>query len=110
MSAKVLSELDRVLSRIEALVALGRDRFDTDDLVRHSIERLWIYAGNLALAHCDHRGIPDGVDPWSEMIALRNVYAHYLPDQINPTRVWADTEGDLARIRSEVAAAAAEPD
>lgn len=105
MTAKALLELDRVLSRIEALVALGRDRFDTDELVRLSIERLWIYAGNLALAHCDDENIPDGVNPWSEMIALRNVYAHYLPDQINPARVWADTAGDIARVRAEVNAA-----
>lgn len=105
MSAGTLAELDRVLSRIEELVIHGRDRFDTDDLVRLGIERLWIYAGNLAAAHCDDEGIPEGVGPWSEMIALRNVYAHYLPDQINPARVWVDTEGDIARIRAEVAAA-----
>lgn len=106
MSARTLVELDRVLSRIQELVSLGRDRFDSDDLARYSIERLWIYASNLALAHCDDEDIPDGVGPWSEMIALRNVYAHYLPDEINPARVWADTEGHVARIRAEVAAAA----
>lgn len=104
MTARTLVALDRVLARIEELAALGRGRFDSDDLVRLAVERLWIYAGNLALAHCDDAGIPDGVGPWSEMIALRNVYAHYLPDQINPARVWADTDGDIARIRAEVAA------
>lgn len=106
MSA-ALVQLDRVLARIEDLVALGRDRFDGDDLVRLAIERLWIYAGNLALDHCDDSAVPAGVGPWSELIALRHVYAHYLPDQINPTRVWADTKGDVSRIRTEVAAAAA---
>lgn len=73
MTARTLVELDRVLARIHELAGLGRQRFDTDDLVRLAIERLWIYAGNLALAHCDEANIPDGVGPWSEMIALRNV-------------------------------------
>lgn len=101
-----LVQLDRVLARIEDLVALGRDRFDSDDLVRLAVERLWIYAGNLALGHCDDSAVPSGIGPWSELIALRHVYTHYLPDRINPTRVWADTEGDVGRIRADVAAAA----
>ncbi|MGH9180845.1 MAG: HepT-like ribonuclease domain-containing protein [Acidimicrobiales bacterium] len=95
-----------MLARIEDLVALGRDRFDSDDLVRLAVERLWIYAGNLALDRCDDSAVPAGIGPWSELIALRHVYAHYLPDQINPARVWADTEGDVSRIRAEVATAA----
>ncbi|MCA1846997.1 MAG: hypothetical protein LC792_28155 [Actinobacteria bacterium] len=105
MSARTLAELNRVLARIQELAAFGRDRFDADDLIRFGIERLWIFAGNLAAAHCEEEGILEGVAPWSEMIALRHVYAHYLPDQINSGRVWADTEGDIDRIRSEVAAA-----
>lgn len=51
MSASLV-QLDRVLARIEDLVALGRDRFDSDDPVRLAAERLWIYAGNLSLDHC----------------------------------------------------------
>ena len=82
-----LDELAEVLGTIERLVGEGRERFDADPRQRWSIERLWIFAGNLAERHCREQDIDAGVDPWSELIATRNVYAHYTPGAINHDRV-----------------------
>jgi hypothetical protein len=61
---------------------------------------LWISAGNLADRDCREEGIDAAVEPWSEFVAVRNVYAHYTPDQIVAERVWHDTIADIARLRS----------
>jgi uncharacterized protein with HEPN domain len=97
-------QLDGVLARIDRLVTLGRERFDADELVRCTIERLWIFAGNLADRHSRDARIPAGAPPWSELVAARHVYAHYLPDQINYDRVWFDTVTDLPRLRRRIRA------
>ena len=73
MSRPPLEQLREVL---EALAELVQERYDADRLVRWSIERLWILGGNLAEVHCQATGMPTGVEPWSELIAERNVLAH----------------------------------
>ena len=100
-----LAELAWVLDRIAELVAQGREAFDADQRQRWAIERLWIYAGNLAATHCREQGIDDGLDPWSELIGARHVYAHYTPSQIVPDRVWHDTTNGIEGLRRAVGAA-----
>lgn len=97
-----LAELARVLDEIAALAADGRERFDRDARQRWAIERLWIYAGNLAAQHCRYDNIDDGVEPWGELIALRHVYAHYTPSQVVPDRVWHDTVEGVDRLGESV--------
>jgi hypothetical protein len=97
-----LAELARVLDQVAEFVAAGREAFDTDPRQRWSIERLWIYAGNLAEAHCREHGVEDGVEPWAELIGLRHVYAHYTPHQIVPDRVWDDTVEGVGRLQRVV--------
>lgn len=76
----------------------GKSAFDADRRQRRSIERLWIFAGNLAERHCREEDIGDGVDPWAELIAIRNVYARYTPQAINYERVWTETIKDVERM------------
>ena len=97
-----LEELAAVLGQLVGLIEAGKEVYDSDPRQRWSIERLWIHAGNLAAAHCDREGIDHGLDPWSELIGLRNVYAHYLPSDIVAERVWADSLGDTARLRQAI--------
>ena len=104
MSA-TLAELARVLDQLAEFAAEGRDTFDSDPRQRWSIERLWIYAGNLAARHCREAGTDDGVEPWAELVRTRNLYAHYTPDQMVPDRVWYETTTDIERLRRAVAAA-----
>ena len=49
-------------------------------------------------------GIDEGADPWSELIATRNVYTHYTPSAISYDRVWADTLADTPRLLGAVSA------
>lgn len=104
MSA-TLADLARVLDHIDELVAAGKEAFDTDPRQRWSIERLWIYAGNLADLHCREAAIDDGVEPWAELIRARNVYAHYTPDQLVGDRVWHETVESIERLSRAVDAA-----
>lgn len=81
MSRPPLEQLREVLGTLDELVGLGRERYDTDPLIRWSIQRLWIFAE-------------------------RNVLAHYLPDDVNDERVWFDTAGDISGLRQQVDEAA----
>lgn len=105
MSGAAVGQLSGILDKIAELAALGRERYDADALVRWSIERLWIFAGNLAERHRLDADLPAGIEPWSDLVAGRNVYAHYLPDEINYDRLWHDTISDLPALRTRVAAA-----
>lgn len=106
MSRPLLEQLQEVLATLDELVSLGRERYDTDPLVRWSIQRLWIFAGNRADAHCQTARVAAGLEPWSELIAERNVLAHYLPDDLNDERVWFDTASDISDLRRQVNEAA----
>jgi len=50
--SETLAELARVLDQVAEVAAAGREPFDSDPRHRWSIDRLWIYAGNLADRHC----------------------------------------------------------
>jgi uncharacterized protein with HEPN domain len=102
MTAAAIGQLGWVLDRDAELVALGRERYDADALVRWSIERLWIFAGNLAERHRCDAGLAAGASPWAGMVAARNVYAHYHPTQINYDRLWHDTTADMPVLRRSV--------
>lgn len=101
-----LEDLLEVLGQIKGLAAEGKATFDEDPRQRWSIERLWIFAGNLAERHCREQGLDEGVDPWAELVSTRNVYSHYTPAALNYERVWADTVGDVDRLITSVGAAA----
>ena len=46
--------------------------------------------------------MPTGVEPWSALIAERNVLAHYAPDDVTPARLWFDTVSDVASLQLQV--------
>ncbi|MHB1999443.1 MAG: ribonuclease HepT family protein [Solirubrobacteraceae bacterium] len=97
-----LEDLLQVLASIERLAGAGKELFDHDERQRWSIERLWIFAGNLAERYTREENLDEGLDPWAELVAIRNVYAHYTPNAINYERVWADTTTDVDRITTAV--------
>ena len=99
----VKADLETVLTYLSEIVAAGKPAYDADPRQRWSVERLWIFAGNLAERHL-RQTAAGNIDPiWRELIAARNVYAHYTPSAINYDRVWADTFEDLARVQVAVA-------
>jgi uncharacterized protein with HEPN domain len=97
-----LGQLQQVLSRIGELTAVGRQRFDEEDVIRLSIERLWVYAGNLAERHRLDLGLGVGIEPWSELYAYRNLLAHARPGQVPSQRLWQETTLDLPRLSEAV--------
>ena len=77
----------------------GGDAFDADRRQGWSLERAWIFAGNLAERISRRHGDNDF---WTELIGIRNVYAHYPPSAIDYDRVWFDAATDIDRVIAQV--------
>jgi hypothetical protein len=78
-----LLELQALFSEISALRSEGdAGRFSADMRYRWVLHRLWIAAGNEALAHAQATGQPIRADrTWANLYDLRNHLAHSrLPD------------------------------
>jgi len=90
------------LEHLFQLAVSGRERYDTDVLVRLAVQRLWITAGNYAEAYRAAAGIQTGTQPWSELYGYRSVLAHMLPEEINDDRVWFETLDGVQRLRTEL--------
>lgn len=84
-----LGELVEVLRQIQSLVLQGREAFDADPRQRWSIERLWIHAGNLA-NDLEPGAVP--VEVVADLVGVRVVYAHIWPSNLDPNRVWDDSQ------------------
>lgn len=100
--AELLAGLTRELAALAGLVARGRRAWEADELIRLSIERRWINAGNYAEGYRLAVGLPVASDPWSELYDYRCLLAHALPELIDPERIWHDTVVDLARLQEAV--------
>lgn len=98
----LLAGLSRTLDHIAQLAALGRDRYDADVLVRLTVQRLWITAGNYAEAYRVAANIAAGAPPWSELYGYRSVLAHMLPEEVSDDRVWFETVDGVERLRAEL--------
>lgn len=99
-----LLELDALLARIEILAADGdRDRFESDELFRWVLHRLWIAVGNEALAYARIAAVDPYVDqPWARLYQLRNKLAHRRLPDIDEDEVWRTTAMRPASIRQLV--------
>jgi uncharacterized protein with HEPN domain len=78
-----LLELQALLTQVAALRSEGdAARFAADDRYRWLLHRLWIAAGNEALAYTQATGQPVRADrTWANLYDLRNHLAHSrLPD------------------------------
>lgn len=97
-----LGELVEVLRQIRTLVLQGRDAFDADPRQRWSNERLWIFARNLANDLEPGTVAPEVV---ADLVGVRVVYAHIWPSNLDPSRVWDDSQevhDILAHFRSRM--------
>jgi uncharacterized protein with HEPN domain len=94
--------LARELDAIAELVGRGREAWEADQLIRLSIERRWITAGNYAESYRVAAGLAVATDPWSELYDYRCLLAHALPELLDVERVWHDTVDDLARLQEAI--------
>jgi uncharacterized protein with HEPN domain len=102
--AQLLAGLVRSLERIQELVALGRERYDADALVRLAVQRLWITAGNYADEYRKQAGLDPGVEPWAELYGYRSVLAHSLEEELSDERIWYETVDDLPGLLDQARA------
>jgi len=96
-----LLELQGLLTEIVALRSDGSsDRFAADARYRWVLHRLWIAAGNEALAYTQATGQPIRADrTWANLYDLRNHLAHSrLPDIRLPARIRPDSPGQAAAM------------
>jgi len=99
---ELLGGLLRTLDELADLAAHGRQRYDADVLVRLTIQRLWITAGNYAENYRVSAGLESAKSPWSDLYGYRSVLAHMLPEEINDDRVWFETVEGVRRVRAEI--------
>lgn len=66
-----------------------------NDVLRWTVERLWISAGTAAERYRRDAGVPKGVDPWREIYRHRNVLAHALPGHVGQERLWRESREAL---------------
>lgn len=101
-----LLELDALLEHVEQLAVAGdRSRYDSDDIFRWALHRLWISIGNEALAYCAVRGVDVyRSTPWASLYQLRCALAHdRLPD-VDEDLVWRMTRLRAGSLRAQVRA------
>lgn len=80
---EALEELLRVAGHIERLHRLGRQRFDEEELVRLTLQRLWIALGEAARRFCEAEGVGAGMPSWADMIGFRDKLAHLYLSEVN---------------------------
>lgn len=76
-----------------------------NDVLRWTVERLWISAGTAAEQYRREAGLAKGVDPWREIYRHRNVIAHALPGHVRHERLWRESQDALPRLIAAVEAA-----
>jgi hypothetical protein len=99
-----LLELDALLEEIASLRSEGdATRFASDSRYRWVLHRLWIAAGNEALAHSTAIGHPVRADrTWANVYDLRNHLAHSRLPDIDEGLVRRFTWSRLGRLREAV--------
>lgn len=102
--ADLLDALEATLLRIETLTPSDQAAWEADELRRLAIERLWIFAGNLAEEYRNAVVLGSGVEPWAELYGYRNVLAHALPHEIASDRMWYETTVALPGVLEQVRA------
>lgn len=96
----ILLELEALLAYVERLAADGdRQRYDTDDLYRWPLHRLWIAVGNEASAYLE-LGAPGR--QWNALKLLRNRLVHTRLPDIDEDAVWRMTTLRPAGLRTLV--------
>jgi uncharacterized protein with HEPN domain len=99
-----LLELRELLREIADLRAQATgDRFEANTYVRWVLHRLWIAAGNEALAYTTALGKRvRGVEAWSSLYDLRNHLAHARLPDVDEVLVrrftWARVDGYRERV------------
>jgi hypothetical protein len=99
-----LLELDALLATLQSLRDQGSaQRFDADDRYRWVLHRLWIAAGNEALAYATAVGQPvHGDRRWANLYDLRNHLAHSRLPDIDEALVrrftWSRVDSLIARV------------
>jgi uncharacterized protein with HEPN domain len=102
VSEGYLEQLHATLQRIADLVPATLADWQSDEVRRLAVERLWITAGNLAEAHRLSTGVEAGADPWAELHRFRSLLAHALPGDLSSERVWYESVTDLPRLMEQV--------
>jgi hypothetical protein len=102
-----LDQLFQVLDQLQRLLPESKAAWDAGATSQLAVERLWITAGNLAEFDRRLAGVDSGIDPWAEIVALRNRLAHALPGDISADRVYAESVTDLPRLVAELRATVA---
>lgn len=92
-----ISDILDAASEIAAVIARGKDSWDTDRISQLAVERLLEIIGESARAMSGNgRAAFPGV-PWTDVIGLRTVLAHHY-HRVDPQQVWVIASVDIPRL------------
>jgi uncharacterized protein with HEPN domain len=88
---------------ISLLDGITRARFDQDDLVQLSVERLLLNIGEAARRITQETRDAHPEIPWAQIVGQRNVLVHEYGD-VNPALVWLTASRDVPDLLSKLEA------
>jgi uncharacterized protein with HEPN domain len=84
-------------SEIAAIVAAGREAWETDRVRQLAVERLLEIIGESARAMTDGAKAQSPQIPWSDVIGLRTLLAHHY-HRVDPDQVWTIATRDVPAL------------
>ena len=92
-----IDDIVEAASAIAAVVADGREAWETDRVRQLAVERLLEIIGESARAMTDGGRAEYPEAPWSDVIGLRTVLAHHY-HRVDPDQVWTIATKDVPAL------------
>jgi uncharacterized protein with HEPN domain len=92
-----IDDIVEAASEIAAIVATGREAWETDRVRQLAVERLLEIIGESARAMTDSGRAQYPEIPWSDVIGLRTVLAHHY-HRVDPDQVWTIATKDVPKL------------
>jgi uncharacterized protein with HEPN domain len=98
-----IDDIVEAASEIAAIVATGREAWETDRVRQLAVERLLEIIGESARAMTDSGRAQYPEIPWSDVIGLRTVLAHHY-HRVDPDQVWIIATKDVPKLLDRLGA------
>jgi uncharacterized protein with HEPN domain len=98
-----IDDIVEAASEIAAIVATGREAWETDRVRQLAVERLLEIIGESARAMTDSGRAQYPEIPWSDVIGLRTVLAHHY-HRVDPDQVWTIATKDVPKLLDRLGA------
>ena len=92
-----IEDITEAAREIGSIVAVGRENWDADSVLRLAVERLLEIIGESARAMTEPGRARHPEIPWSDIIGLRTLLAHHY-HRVDPDQVWTIATDDIPAL------------